>query len=161
MGPLIEAAIPALTAWVTTGATPPASTTGQPGDGSLIHQVQLPSVACPTGTRYPWPGPGGAASETGFAPYDGRSLEPVDSRGSLVDIDADGLPAADGDGVRDAMPSMSQVWRTRGLLGAHEAFTGAVYLRCVRGSVTSLERQGLITPAAGAAYVAQAIRDAR
>lgn len=150
MGPLMPAAIADLTAWVRNGTPPPAPTTGLPGDASLAQQVQLPSVACPTGTRYPWPFPGGAAGQTGWITYDGHSQEPVDARGALVDLN--------GDGVRDTLPSMRAVWRQRGLLGAHEPLTSAVYVSCVQRDVDSLEKQRLLTPATGAALLQDARR---
>lgn len=147
MAPLVEAAIRDLTAWVRSGTPPPAPTTGPPGDESVLDQVQLPSVACPTGTRYPWPAPDGAASTTGWVAYDGHTAEPVDARGALVDLN--------NDGVRDAVPSMTTVWRQHGLLGPRQPLTPAVYQSCVRHDVDQLERRRLLIPATGDVLIHQ------
>lgn len=148
MGTLIQAAIPALADWVDHGTPPPAAITGAVGDTSAAHEVQLPSIACPTGVHYPWPAPDGGPTETGFAAFDGRSLEPVDSRGALVDVN--------GDGVRDAMPSVTAVWRQLKLLAPNQPLTSTAYLACVQRDVTDLVHRRLLTQAAADAYLAQA-----
>ena len=141
MGALIQAAIPVLQDWVTRGTPPPPSITG-------VDSVRLPPIACPTGYRYPWPAPAGAASQTGFAPYDGTTPEPVNSRGALVDVN--------GDGVRDAMPTVSQAWQRLGLIRSGQSVTQQVYVSCVRHDVATLRSQRLLTPATATWYVRQA-----
>jgi hypothetical protein len=131
MGRLIEAAIPVLQDWVTRGVAPPAG-----------RSVSLPPIACPTGYRYPWPAPGGAAAQTGYVPYDGVTLEPVNSQGVLVDVN--------GDGVRDALPRLASVWGSR--------VSSSVYVSCVRRDVSSLVRARLLTSDAASWYVSQAGR---
>jgi hypothetical protein len=101
--------------------------------------------------HYPWPAPDGGSTETGFAPYDGHSLEPVDSRGALVDVNDDG--------VRDAMPSVTAVWRQLKLLAPNRQLTSAVYLACVQRDVDDLVHRRLLTSAAADAYLTQARRN--
>lgn len=141
MGGLIQAAIPVLQDWVTRGTPPPPSITGD-------DRVQLPPIACPTGYRYPWPAPAGAAQETGFVPYDGTTPEPVNSQGALVDVN--------GDGVRDAMPTIGQAWQRLGLVRPGQAVTRDVYVSCVRRAVDVLRDERLLTPSTAMWYVQQA-----
>jgi hypothetical protein len=148
MGSLIQAAIPVVQDWVTRGTPPPASITGRPGSASRSTELLLPPVACPAGDRYPWPAPAGAASQTGYAPFDGTSDEVVNSQGALVDVN--------GDGVRDTMPTITQQWRRLGLVPAGRSVTRQVYVSCVRHDVDTLVRERLLTPAAGVSYVALA-----
>jgi hypothetical protein len=148
MGPLIQAAIPVLQDWVTDGTPPPAAIAGRPGDGSLADQLRLPPLACPTGYRYPWPAPSGTAQQTGYVPFDGTTMEPVNSQGALVDVN--------GDGVRDAMPTLGQEWRTLGLVHGGQQVTPAVFGSCVRQDVSWLVRDRLLTAAAAQGYLAQA-----
>lgn len=150
MGGLIEGTIGLLDSWVNHGTPPPASITGRPGDGNVDRQLQLPPVACPTGLRYPWPSPGGAASQTGYAAYDGKSLEPVDSRGALVDID--------GQGYRGVMPSMQQEWRRLGLVRSGQQVTASVMTSCVRRTTDALVAKRLLPASAAQQYVTQATR---
>jgi hypothetical protein len=145
MGALIQAAIPIVENWVTRGTAPPPSITGPPGTSNLSQEVRLPPLACPTGYRYPWPAPAGAASETGFVPFDGTTDEVVNSQGALVDVN--------GDGVRDAMPTIDQEWRHLGLLRPGQTVTRQTFVSCVRQDVTSLTADRLLTPAAAATYV--------
>jgi hypothetical protein len=126
MGGLIQAAIPVLGDWVTRGTPPP--------PGGL---VLLPPIACPTGYRYPWPAPGGAAQQTGFAPYDGTTPEPVNSQGALVDVD--------GDGVRDVMPTISQAWQRLGLVRRGQPVTRDAYVSCVRRAAEALRDKRLLS----------------
>jgi hypothetical protein len=147
MGGLIQAAIPIVQNWVTKGVAPPASITGKPGDASRSNELLLPPLACPTGFRYPWPTPAGAASETGYVPFDGTTAEVVNSQGALVDVN--------GDGVRDAMPSITQEWQRLGLVRGHQQVTRQVFVSCVRHDVSSLVADRLLTPATAAAYVTQ------
>lgn len=148
MGPLIQAAIPVLENWVTNGTPPPPPITGRPGDGNQADQLRLPPLACPTGYRYPWPAPGGSAQQTGYVPFDGTTLEPVDSQGALVDVN--------GDGVRDAMPTLQQEWRTLGLVRGGQQVTRQVFMACVQRNVSALMRDRLLTAAGARSYLNQA-----
>jgi hypothetical protein len=148
MGSLIQAAIPVLQDWVVRGVQPPPAVTGAPGDTSTADQVRLPELACPTGLRYPWPAPSGSSQQTGYVPFDGTTDEVVNSQGALVDVN--------GDGVRDALPSLARQWQRLGLVRGNEQVTRSVFVSCVRRAVTSLVRDRLLTPAAAATYVQRA-----
>lgn len=150
MGTLIQAAIPILQNWVAEGTRPPASITAQPGDPSRSKQLLLPPLACPTGTRYPWPTPAGTAQQTGYAPYDGTTAEPVNSQGALVDVN--------GNGVRDKMPTLTQEWRQLGLINNHEEVTPKTFTACVHKAATTLEQDRLLTQAAATNYQQQATK---
>lgn len=144
IGGLFTGTLAALDAWVRHGTTPPATMADLPGTGHG-HAVELPPMACPTGIRYAWPAPDGAASETGYAAYDGKTLEPVDSRGALVDVN--------GNGYRDAMPTIDQAWQRLGLLAPHHSVTAAAYTKCVESSAGSLEHKRLLPKDVGDYYV--------
>jgi hypothetical protein len=148
MGSLIQAAIPVLQDWVVRGVQPPAGIAGPPGDASQADQLRLPELACPTGFRYPWPGPAGSAQQTGYLPFDGTTDEPVNSQGALVDVN--------GDGVRDAMPSVSREWQRLGLVRGNQPVSRQVFVSCVQRDVTTLVRDRLLTQAAATAYVQRA-----
>jgi hypothetical protein len=145
MGVLIQAAIPVVQDWITRGTKPPAPITGPPGSTSPSQELRLPPLACPTGYHYPWPAPAGAASETGYVPFDGKTPEVVNSQGALVDVN--------GDGVRDAMPSMTQEWRKLGLIRQGQTVTRQSFVSCVQQVTSALARNRLLTPAGAAAYV--------
>lgn len=150
-GPLVQALIPMLTNWVTRGTPPPPSIVGPPGDTSVRDQLQLPPIACPTGVRYAWPYPAGSATETGFVPYaTGATLEPINSQGVLDDVDANGY--------RSALSSLDTAWRALHLIGPAQHVTTAAYVHCVTDAATALQREGLLTPAGAAQYIAQAHR---
>jgi len=148
MGPLIQALIPVLADWVTRAVPPPPSIAGAPGDTSLSRQLQLPPIACPLGVRYPWPYPSGSPTETGYVPYDGATLEPVNSQGQLVDLDDNGY--------RDLLPTLDQAWRALHLITADQHVNRQVYVRCVRDAATALHHQRLLTAAGVAQYIDQA-----
>ncbi|HEX5405189.1 MAG TPA: hypothetical protein VFX16_23150 [Pseudonocardiaceae bacterium] len=148
MGGLIQAAIPIVQSWVTKGISPPVSITGRPGDAGRANQLLLPPLACPTGFRYPWPAPAGASSRTGYVPFDGTAAEPVNSQGTLADVN--------GDGVRDTMPSVTQEWQRLGLVHGRQAVTRQAFVSCVQHDVGSLVADRLLTPATAATYVTQA-----
>jgi hypothetical protein len=150
MGGLVEGVIGLVDAWVTHGTPPPASITGRPGDANVADQLRLPPIACPTGLRYPWPAPGGAASQTGYAAYDGTSMEPVDSRGALVDVD--------GRGYRGVMPSWQQEWQSLGLVRSGQRLTEDMVLSCVRQATSSLVAKRLLPASVAQQYIAQATK---
>jgi hypothetical protein len=145
MGVLIQAAIPALQDWITRGTPPPSSITGPPGSTNPAQELRLPPLACPTGYHYPWPAPAGAASQTGFIPFDGTTPEVVNSQGALVDVN--------GDGVRDAMPSLAREWQKLGLVRTGQPVTRQVFVNCVQRVTSALAHSRLLTPAGAAFYV--------
>jgi hypothetical protein len=168
MGGLIDAAITNLDAWVQRGVTPPdnivntavesphapivASANPAPNvktnDVDKQTSIQLPPLACPTGIRYSAPAPTGAASSTGYAAYDGSSLEPINAGGALVDVN--------GDGIRNKMPTMEQAWHQLGLLAPWQQLTKNAYVSCVQQSVNMLTGKHLLTQAVANWYVSQA-----
>jgi hypothetical protein len=154
---LVIAQIDNLDAWVTQGTPPPPTIADLQGGNAqprLGQAVDLPPIACPTGFRYGDPA-GGNATQTGYVPFDGHTLEPMTAGGELVDVN--------GDGYRDALPTLDKAWqstrvRPRGpaLLGKGQHVTKAVYVACVQRDVTSLLHERLLTPAVASWYVQQA-----
>jgi Alpha/beta hydrolase domain len=115
--------------------------------GTRNHAIALPPIACPTGVRFPWPPPDGSAQTTGYVPYDGTSLEPVDSRGFLDDLN--------GNGVRDPLPAMQQAWRQLGLVGPNQTLTTQAYVACVTRSVDVLVGERLLSRSVASWYIDQ------
>lgn len=151
IGGLLDALIDDLDQWVQKDVAPPPTMSDLPalgGPGTQHPAVGLPPVACPTGVRFPWPPPGGGAGDTGYVPYDGRSPEPVNSQGSLVDLN--------GNGYRDQMPTMQQAWRQLGLLSGHQQLTKERYVACVTRSADSLVRDRLLPQRVAAYYIEKA-----
>lgn len=156
MSGLISSAITNLDAWVTHNVQPPASivntasvstnapivTSSNPAPDAATNNVdkqtsvQLPPLTCPTGIRYSQPAPDGSPTSTGYAAYDGTTLEPVNAGGQLVDVN--------NNGIRDRMPTMEQAWRSLGLLGHGQQLTKNVYVSCVQQSVNKLTAEHLL-----------------
>jgi hypothetical protein len=165
MDGLISSAITNLDAWVTHNTQPPASivntasvstsapivTSSNPAPDAKTNNVdkqtsvQLPPLACPTGIRFSQPAPNGSPTSTGYAAYDGSSLEPVNAGGQLVDVN--------NNGVRDTMPTMTQAWRSLGLLGQNQQLTKGVYVSCVQQSVNKLTSEHLLSQSVADWYV--------
>jgi hypothetical protein len=156
VGPLAESVIDLLDAWVQKDVPPPPTIANLAalgiGDTYAAEHTQvleLPPIACPTGVRYFYgPAPTGQAMDTGYAPFDGTSLEPVDSRGVLVDVN--------GDGYRDRMPTMDEAWNDAGLISTGQTVDAARYARCVADSMRQLVDRHLIPAAIAGWYNAQA-----
>ncbi len=152
---LVMAQIANLDAWVTLGTTPPPTIADLGGGNAqppLGQAVDLPPIACPTGYRFGDP-VGGDPTQTGYVPFDGHSLEPITAGGELVD--------ANGDGFRDAMPTMDQAWTQEHVwqsthLSGPDHVSRAAYVACVQHDVTTLQRERLLTPTVAAWYVTQA-----
>lgn len=152
---LVMAQIANLDAWVTQGSAPPPTIADLGGGNAqppLGQAIDLPPIACPTGYRYGNP-VGGDATETGYAPFDGHTLEPITSGGELVDVDNDGF--------RDAMPTLDHgwnqegVWQAEHLSGPHHV-TKAAFVACVQQDVNTLLHQHLLTSTSATWYVQQA-----
>ena len=97
----MDGVIDLLDNWVEKGIEPPATKSDDAGVGADAPAVDLPETACPLGKYYPFPqfrGTRGAGS-TGFAAYDGTSLEPLDGQLMFVDMNTslsdDLLPMTD------------------------------------------------------------------
>ena len=152
-GGLMEALIDALDQWVEAGVAPPASRADVPALASQ-PAIALPEVAGPVGVYYQFP-PGEAddrraAQTTTLAAFDGVSPEPLDARGLLVDMNANG--------VRDTRESMTAAWQRLGLLAAGEALTPARYAACVEQAAAALAQDRLLPQRLIAHYRLQALQ---
>ena len=147
---LLDGAIDLLDNWVEKGIEPPPTKSDEPGLSSSKDAIDLPETACPLGVYFPYPplhSTGGVGS-TGFAPFDGTSLEPVDGRLQLVDMN--------GNGRRDKRETVTEAWRRLGLLKPGETFSRAKYAACVQGIVAKLRKESFITESVGNLYVEEA-----
>lgn len=137
--------------------------------------IELPEIACPTGVYYEFSEGVKTPGRTGFAAYlreprpalnadtepipsdyDQAWLEPLDSRGYLVDMNKNS--------VRDTRDSITQAWRRRavagkkyGTLSLHETLTHAQYASCVAAVASELLRQNLLSENAEVDYVKTAM----
>jgi len=145
-------------------------------DGHLENPaVALPEIACPTGVYYEFPEGIKSPGRTGLVPYlkEARPalnadtetlprdfsqewLEPLDSRGYLVDMNKNH--------VRDTRESVTQAWRRRaeegrkyGVLGPYEDLTHARYVSCVTQVVSELMGQNLLSESAVLEYISKAV----
>lgn len=146
------------------------------GDGQLENPaVALPEIACPTGVYYEFPPGVSRPGRTGFTPYlktpqrpvnadttplppdfEENWLEPLDSRGYLVDMNKNH--------IRDTRPSITQAWRRRaregeryGILGPERVLTHDRYVSCVSRVASELLDQRLISESAMLHYIQAAI----
>jgi len=85
---------------------------------------------------------------TGFAPFDGHSLEPLDGRGVFVDMNLNRY--------LDHRESVDQAWHRLGLLKPGEKFSRSKYQACVEAAVDKLKQEKLITERVAARYVQEA-----
>ena len=145
------------------------------GDGQIENPaIALPEIACPTGVYYEFPDGITSPGRTGFAPYlrqrrpavnaDTESLplgfeeawlEPLDSRGYLVDMNQNH--------VRDTRDSIAEAWQRRaregkktGILGPQEVLTHARYVSCVARAASELLEQNLLSESAVLDYIKKA-----
>jgi hypothetical protein len=148
---LLDGLIDVLDNWVEKGVAPvPTKSDADIGNGKEMNAVSLPEIACPLGQYFGYPsfrGPDGVGS-TGFAPYDGKGIEPFDGQLLLVDMN--------GNGRRDRRETITEAWRRLGLLKPGEAFNRAKYTACIESSVAGLRKESLITEAVGKLYVQEA-----
>lgn len=155
IGPVITAMIANLNLWISYHVAPPPTMANLAEVGGrnmrgVPTAVQLPPLACPTGFRFSGPPPGGASSSTGYAPYDGVTLEPVNSAGVLEDVW--------GAGYRKPMPTVSQAWDLLGITPGYVTVTPQMFRGCVARSVAQLVNARIITRAAGDSYNQQALK---
>ncbi len=154
---LMDGLIDLLDDWVEKDIAPPESKSDwlelgdSDGDGINENQsIALPEVACPLGLYYPYPpsrGEGGSGW-TGFATFDGQSLEPLDGRGSFVDMNLNRY--------LDHRESVDQAWHRLGLLKTGEKFSRSKYQACVEAAVDKLKQEKLITERVAAGYIQEA-----
>ena len=162
---IFDALIDRLDSWVDKDIPPPPTKSdlpelgGRNSDGMIKNPaVALPEVACPLGVYYVFPLyygllPGLDAArrggqETAFAAFDGRNMEPLDSRGVFVDMN--------GDGVRDKRETVSQAWQRLGLLKPGQKLTQASHANCVNAAASKLVKEGLLPKKVGEFYTEQA-----
>jgi Alpha/beta hydrolase domain len=155
IGGVMDAVIDLLDKWVQDGVQPPPTTSdlmllGDANDDGMNENpaIALPPVACPTGVFFSWPPPTGGDSSTAFAAFDGESLEPVDSRGVLVDVNENG--------VRDTMETMEEAWHRVGLLRVNQRLTLGQYAQCIGRAGNTLVQDRLLPSRVKAYYVATA-----
>jgi hypothetical protein len=147
---LMDGMVDLLDAWVEKGTAPPAAKSDEPRVGAAAPAIDLPETACPLGRYFAFPtlrGINGAGS-TGFAPYDGKSLEPLDGQLMLVDMNENGR--------RDQRETVTAAWRRLGLLKAGETFSRDRYVACVQNAAAKLRSENLITEQVATLYVQEA-----
>ncbi len=154
---LMDNLIELLENWVEKDIAPPVSKSDwlELGDidGNGMNEneaIALPEVACPLGLYYPYPpslGEGGIFW-TGFAPFDGHSLEPLDGRGVFVDMNLNRY--------LDHRESVDQAWHRLGLLKPGEKFSRGKYQACIEASVAKLRQEKLISERIAARYIQKA-----
>ena len=154
---LLDALIDLLDNWVEKDIAPPPSKSDWfelgdvDGDGVIENEaIALPEVACPLGLYYQYPPSRGASGMgwTGFASFDGQSLEPLDGRGVFVDMNLNRY--------LDHRESVDQAWHRLGLLKPGEKFSPGKYQACVETAVAKLKQEKLITERVAARYIQQA-----
>jgi len=155
---IMDALIDRLDNWVEGDFAPPASKSDWlelgdvDGDGVIENEaIALPEVACPLGLYYQYPqgfDERRGRMYTGFAPFDGQSLEPMDGRGVFVDMNLNRY--------LDHRESVDQAWHRLGLLNPREKFSRSKYQACVEATVAKLKQEKLITERVAARYVQQA-----
>jgi hypothetical protein len=151
---LMDGMVDLLDNWVEKGIAPPPSKSDDPGVGASAAAIDLPETACPLGVYYPFPqlqGVDGAGS-TGFAPYDGKTLEPLNGQLMLVDMNKNGR--------RDKRETVTEAWRRLGLLKAGETFGRDKYVACVQNTTAKLRKENLITDHVAKLYVEDAAKEA-
>jgi hypothetical protein len=153
---LMDGLIDLLDNWVERDVAPPASKSGWlelgdvDGDGVIENEaIALPEVACPLGLYYQHPlGVARGVGWTGFAPFDGQSLEPLDGRGVFVDMNLNRY--------LDHRESVDQAWHRLSLLKPGETFSRSQYQACVEAAVDKLKQEKLITERVAARYIQEA-----
>jgi len=168
MSRVMDGLIDMLDNWVENGVAPPPTKSewAELGDADRDGVIEngplmIPDVACPTGVFHPFPvsrGPNGQGT-TGFAPFTGEGLEPVDGRGP-VRHDGDNwyhnFVDMNRNGYRDFRENMTQAWRRLGLIGRNETFSRDHYSACIQRAVDKLLDEKFILPHTAQFYLDQA-----
>lgn len=143
----IDGVVELLDSWVEKGVSPPVTKSAEAGVGSSPDAVSLPEVACPLGQYFAYPTMRGedGVGQTGFAAYDGESLEPLNGLIQIVDMN--------GDGKRGRRETVTEAWRRLGLLKAGEAFSREKYVACVQSTAAKLQADRFITEKVASVYV--------
>ena len=146
----VDGVIDLLDTWVEKGIAPPPTKSESAGIASKLDAIKLPEVACPLGMYFAYPPMRGedGVGQTGFAAYDGESLEPLDGRIQVVDMN--------GNGRRDKRETVTQAWRRLGLLKPGETFDRSKDTACVQNAAASLRKDGFVTEKVAGVYVQEA-----
>ncbi len=168
MSRVMDGLIDMLDNWVENGVAPPPTKSewAELGDADRDGVIEngplmIPDVTCPTGVFHPFPvsaGPNGQGT-TGFAPFTGEGLEPVDGRGP-VRHDGDNwyhnFVDMNRSGYRDFRENMTQAWRRLGLIGHNDTFSRDHYTACIQRAVDKLLDEKFILPRTAQFYLDQA-----
>ena len=167
MSRLMDGFIDLLDNWAEKGVAPPPTRSNwarlgdADGDGVIENPaIQMPEISCPTGVYHINPaGQGGGQGNTGFMPFTGKGLEPVDRRG-IVPSEEDNhfynYVDLNHNGVRDFVENMTEAWRRIGYLKPNEKFNRERYSVCVKNSVDRLIVEKFFKPKTGDLYKEQA-----
>jgi len=161
LGGIFDALIDRLDEWAEKNNTPTSNKADavelvdKNGPGTNANTaVALPEIACPLGVYFVYPpqvDPGRrGGQETAFAGFDGTNLEPLDGRGTFVDMN--------GNGTRDKRETLAQAWQRLGLLKAGQKVSASVYQNCVKNAASKLVKQGLLPAKVGEYYVEKAAK---
>jgi hypothetical protein len=141
-----------LDAWVDKGVAPPPTRSDwkELGDADRDGVIEnpglgLPESACPLGVYYPTTTTSGSIL---FAPFTGEGLEPLDRNKIFVDMNRNG--------VWDYRETPTEAWRRLGLLKPNEELTREVYTSCVQAAAETLAKDGFLSAATVADYIARA-----
>ncbi|MBI2822165.1 MAG: hypothetical protein HYX74_08065 [Acidobacteria bacterium] len=151
---LLDGLIDLLDNWVEKGVAPPPSKADAGiGHGNQMNAISMPEVACPLGQYFPFPSLRGmdGVGLTGFAAYDGTSLEPLDGQIMFVDMNSNG--------VRDRRETLTEAWHRLGLLKPDQSFSRDRYTACVQDAVAGLRKNNLITEKVASLYVEEAKKE--
>ena len=151
---LMDRFIDMLDSWVGKGVAPPpthsdwAELGDANRDGEIEHPaLAFPEVACPLGVyhQYPVSSGSGGGGVTGFAPFSGEGLEPLDGRGTFVDMNANR--------VWDERETTEQAWHRLRLLRDDEPLTAERYVACVTAAATRLRDEGFFSERTTRSYI--------
>ena len=159
LGGIFDALIDRLDEWVEKNSAPTSNKSDarelvdKNGAGSNVNTaVALPEIACPLGAYFVYPpqvDPGRrGGQETAFAAFDGTNLEPLDGRGTFVDMN--------GNGRRDKRETIAQAWQRLGLLKTGQKMSASIYQNCIKNSSSKLVKQGLLPPKVAEYYLDKA-----
>ena len=156
---LMDGLIDVLDNWVENDVAPPPTKSdwaelGDVNSDGLIENaaIALPDVACPRGLYYPYPASreGGGIGTTGFASFDGKSLEPHDGRGIFVDMNLNRY--------LDYRESIEQAWLRLGILKPGEKFTRSAYQACIEKAVAKLQSENFISARGAVLFIEEAAK---
>ena len=145
LGGIFDALIDRLDEWVEKNRAPTSKKADarelvdKNGEGSNANTaIALPEIACPLGVYFVYPpqvDPGRrGGQETAFAAFDGTNLEPLDGRGTFVDMN--------GNGTRDKRETLTQAWQRLGLFKPGQKMSASAYQNCIKNSSCEIGQAG-------------------